>query len=78
MYAAGVVAAPILFGRWSDVLGRRPPLMAGLAFSAASSLVFLTAGPLWQLLLGRALSGSPPSTGTCPTSASSSEPSSAL
>ncbi|WP_267465348.1 MFS transporter [Nocardia abscessus] len=57
MYAAGVVAALILFGRWSDVLGRRPLLMAGLAFSAASSLVFLTAGSVWQLLLGRALSG---------------------
>ncbi|MFI7665702.1 MFS transporter [Nocardia sp. NPDC049526] len=57
IYAAGVVAALILFGRWSDALGRRPLLMAGLAFSAASSLVFLTAGPVWQLLLGRALSG---------------------
>ncbi|MEU1997575.1 MFS transporter [Nocardia gamkensis] len=57
MYAAGVVAALILFGRWSDVLGRRPLLMAGLGFSAASSLVFLTAGSVWQLLLGRALSG---------------------
>ncbi|WP_067462823.1 MFS transporter [Nocardia amamiensis] len=57
MYAAGVVAALILFGRWSDVLGRRPLLIAGLAFSAASSLVFLTAGSVWQLLLGRALSG---------------------
>ncbi|MFE9324275.1 MFS transporter [Nocardia sp. NPDC052278] len=57
IYAAGVVAALILFGRWSDVVGRRPLLIAGLAFSAASSLVFLTAGPVWQLLLGRALSG---------------------
>lgn len=56
-YAAGVVAALILFGRWSDMLGRRPLLVAGLACSAASSLVFLTAGPVWQLLIGRVLSG---------------------
>lgn len=56
-YAAGVVAALILFGRWSDTLGRRPLLIAGLACSAASSLVFLTAGSVWQLLVGRALSG---------------------
>ncbi|MEU1995567.1 MFS transporter [Nocardia gamkensis] len=56
-YAAGVVAALILFGRWSDMLGRRSLLMAGLACSAASSLAFLAAGPVWQLLVGRALSG---------------------
>lgn len=56
-YAAGVITALILFGRWSDTLGRRPLLLAGIACAAASSVVFLTAGPVWQLLLGRALSG---------------------
>ncbi|MEV5838730.1 MFS transporter [Nocardia sp. NPDC052112] len=56
-YAAGVIAALIGFGRWSDTVGRRPMLLAGLAFAMASSLVFFTAGSVWQLLLGRALSG---------------------
>ncbi|GAA5051960.1 MFS transporter [Nocardia callitridis] len=56
-YAAGVIAALIGVGRWSDVLGRKPLLLAGIVISAASSLTFLTAGPVWQLLIGRALSG---------------------
>ncbi|MFD6157403.1 MFS transporter [Nocardia sp. NPDC060256] len=57
IYAAGVITALLVFGRWSDTLGRRPLLLAGIACAAASSAVFLTAGPVWQLLLGRALSG---------------------
>ncbi|RDI66971.1 MFS transporter [Nocardia pseudobrasiliensis] len=56
-YAVGVIAALVGFGHWSDTLGRRPLLASGLVLAAASSLVFLTAGPLWQLLIGRALSG---------------------
>ncbi|MFQ6397384.1 MFS transporter [Nocardia sp. KC 131] len=56
-YAAGVVAALILFGRWSDMLGRRPVLLAGLGLSATSSLVFLMAGSVEHLLIGRGLSG---------------------
>ncbi len=31
VYAVGVLAALPLFGRWSDALGRRPVLLAGLA-----------------------------------------------
>ena len=31
MYAFGVLAALLAFGRWSDTLGRRPLLLAGLA-----------------------------------------------
>lgn len=56
-YAAGVLAALLIAGRWSDQLGRRPLLLAGVAFSAVSSVVFLVAGPVWVLLVGRALSG---------------------
>lgn len=56
-YAAGVLVALICFGRWSDSLGRRPLLLAGAALAVASSLVFVTAGPVWQLLIGRFLSG---------------------
>ncbi|MCG7635601.1 MFS transporter [Gordonia McavH-238-E] len=57
VYAAGVIAALIGFGRWSDVIGRRKMLIAGAILSAISAVVFLTAGPVWQLLLGRVLSG---------------------
>ncbi|WP_283160264.1 MFS transporter [Pseudonocardia sp. Ae150A_Ps1] len=57
VYALGVLAALLLAGRWSDQLGRRPMLLAGVAFSLVSSLVFLLAGPVWVLLVGRLLSG---------------------
>lgn len=57
VYAAGVIVALIAFGRASDVLGRRPLLLAGAALSLASALVFVTAGPEWQLIVGRVLSG---------------------
>ena len=57
VYAIGVLAALLLFGRWSDQLGRRPLLLAGLVAALLSSLVFLVAGPVWVLLVGRLLSG---------------------
>lgn len=57
VYAVGVLAALLVTGRWSDQLGRRPMLLAGVALSLASSLVFLVAGPVWVLLVGRLLSG---------------------
>ena len=56
-YAAGVIAALLLAGRLSDELGRRRVLLPGLAFSAASAIVFLLAGSLAMLLVGRLLSG---------------------
>ncbi|MCX5043579.1 MFS transporter [Aldersonia sp. NBC_00410] len=56
-YAAGVLVALIGFGRWSDTLGRKPLLLAGALFAVASALVFVTAGPVSQLLIGRFLSG---------------------
>ena len=40
-YAGGVSLALLAFGRWSDVLGRRPVLLAGIAFAVASAIVFL-------------------------------------
>lgn len=56
-YAAGVIAALLFAGRLSDELGRRRVLLPGLAFSAASAIVFLLAGSLAMLLVGRLLSG---------------------
>ncbi len=56
-YAAGVLFALLVFGRWSDVLGRRPVLLAGVVFAVASAVVFLTADSVAVLLVGRVLSG---------------------
>ncbi|SFL83280.1 Predicted arabinose efflux permease, MFS family [Marinobacter salarius] len=56
-YAFGVIAALVLTGRWSDQIGRRPLLFAGLACSIISDLVFLQADGLAMILTGRVLSG---------------------
>lgn len=57
VYAAGVIAALLMTGRWSDQLGRRPLLFAGLLVSIASDLVFWHADGLGMILAGRVLSG---------------------
>jgi predicted MFS family arabinose efflux permease len=57
VYAAGVIVALLLFGRASDVVGRRPILLAGLAASALSAASFLAVGGLPEILTGRLLSG---------------------
>lgn len=56
-YAAGVLAALVCCGQWSDVLGRRPLLAAGLVAALASGSCFLLADGLPLLLAGRLLSG---------------------
>lgn len=56
-YAGGVVAALLLLGSNSDVTGRRPMLLLGVACAAASDLVFLGANDVQLLLVGRVLSG---------------------
>lgn len=56
-YAAGVLAALLVWGRWSDVVGRRPMLLAGAAFALTSAAVFLAADDVTLLLVGRLLSG---------------------
>lgn len=57
VYAAGVIAALVLFGRLSDQVGRRRVLLAGLALSGLSALAFLTANGVTLLFVGRVLSG---------------------
>ncbi|BBG02159.1 MULTISPECIES: MFS transporter [Pseudonocardia] len=57
VYAVGVLTALLVTGSWSDQLGRRPVLLAGIALALLSSLVFLFAGPVQVLLAGRVLSG---------------------
>lgn len=56
-YAGGVLLALVFFGRWSDVIGRRPVLLAGVAAAIGSAAVFLTADSVSLLLVGRLLSG---------------------
>jgi predicted MFS family arabinose efflux permease len=56
-YAGGVIAALLLFGRLSDEIGRRPVLWLGIALSALSAVVFLLAGDIGWLLVGRVISG---------------------
>ncbi|AQT79024.1 MFS transporter [Mycolicibacterium litorale] len=56
-YAGGVLVALLVFGRWSDAIGRRPVLLAGTACALASAVVFLVADSVPELLVGRVLSG---------------------
>ncbi len=56
-YAGGVLFALLAFGRWSDSIGRRPVLLAGVALAISSAVAFLFADSVPTLLLGRVLSG---------------------
>jgi MFS family permease len=56
-YAGGVLFALLAFGRWSDAIGRRPMLMAGVVFALVSAVVFLLADSVPMLIVGRVLSG---------------------
>ena len=56
-YAVGVLVALLVFGRWSDVVGRRPMLLLGAGFALASAVVFLFADDVPVLVVGRLLSG---------------------
>ncbi|QII03795.1 MFS transporter (plasmid) [Rhodococcoides fascians A21d2] len=57
VYAVGVLTALIAFGRWSDVLGRRPMLAIGVGCAAASDVVFLLADSSASLVVARVVSG---------------------
>ncbi|MBA4863640.1 MFS transporter [Streptomyces sp. PSKA54] len=57
VYAIGVIAALLIAGDFSDVLGRRPILLCALGLAALSALCFLSEGGLPLLFAGRVLSG---------------------
>lgn len=57
VYAVGVIAGLLAFGHWSDQLGRRPMLVAGIVLSALSAGAFLMPTALGWLFVGRVLSG---------------------
>lgn len=56
-YAGGVLAALMIFGRWSDAIGRRPVLLGGVVAAVASGAMFLLADTVLALVAARALSG---------------------
>src|SRR5437763_4674024 len=53
VYAFGVIAGLLAFGDVSDELGRKPVLMVGLAFSAASAFLFIFASSLVPIFAGQ-------------------------
>ncbi|MBO0767912.1 MAG: MFS transporter [Solirubrobacterales bacterium] len=56
-YAVAVLVSLLVFGSLSDHVGRRPPLIIGLAAQALVMLVFAFAGNLDVLLAARVLQG---------------------
>ncbi|MEU3373155.1 MFS transporter [Streptomyces sp. NPDC006711] len=57
VYAFAVIGVLLLAGNVSDAVGRRPVLLCGLGFAAASAVCFLCASGLGWLYAGRLLSG---------------------
>ncbi|MEU6278506.1 MFS transporter [Streptomyces populi] len=57
VYAFGVMGVLLLAGNASDSVGRRPVLLGGLGFAAASAVCFLCATGLGWLYAGRLMSG---------------------
>jgi MFS family permease len=57
VYAGGVIAALLIAGNFSDLVGRRPVLMVGLGLSMLSAVCFVFEGGLPLLFVGRLLSG---------------------
>jgi MFS family permease len=57
VYAFGVIAGLLAFGELSDVIGRKPVLLAGLVLSAVSAILFLLADSLPPIFAGRVASG---------------------
>jgi MFS family permease len=57
IYALGVIAALLAVGSWSDQIGRRPMLFAGLLMGVVSAVIFLFCDSIGGLLLGRLFSG---------------------
>ncbi|MDX3070944.1 MFS transporter [Streptomyces sp. MI02-7b] len=57
VYAIGVIAALLIAGDFSDILGRRPVLLSALGLSLLSAVCFLFQNGLPLLFAGRLLSG---------------------
>ncbi|HEX9416938.1 MAG TPA: MFS transporter [Gaiellaceae bacterium] len=53
VYAFGVIAGLLAFGRLSDEIGRKPVLVTGIVLSAVSALLFVFADSLAPIYAGR-------------------------
>lgn len=56
-YAVGVIGALVIAGSWSDQIGRRCMLVAGLGFAALSAALFLIFSGVGGFLAARVVSG---------------------
>ncbi|MFB7337036.1 MFS transporter [Streptomyces adustus] len=56
-YAVAVLVSLLIFGRVSDKVGRRPVLLMALLVQVVAMVVFISAGDVGTLLVGRVLQG---------------------
>lgn len=56
-YAVSTLLSLLLFGRLSDDIGRKPLMIVGTFFVISGTLIFLFAGGILDLYVGRALTG---------------------
>lgn len=56
-FFAGLMIGTLVYGPWSDSLGRKPAILIGLVFYSAGSLVCLLSESFGMLLAGRFLQG---------------------
>lgn len=57
VYPVGVATALLVSGHWSDLVGRRPMLLGGLALSALSAAMFLLPASMGWVYAARLVSG---------------------
>lgn len=57
VYMAGFCVSQLVYGPWSDAIGRRRPLLMGLSISFIGSLVCWVSPNIYLLFLGRFLQG---------------------
>lgn len=57
VYAIGVVAGMLVFGRLSDDIGRKPVIAIALALAAIAALIFLGAQNVGMIIVARVISG---------------------
>lgn len=57
VFFAGLTVGTLIYGPWSDSLGRKPAIGIGLAFYALGSLICLFASSFPMILIGRFIQG---------------------
>lgn len=57
VYVLGVLPSMLVSGQVADQIGRKPPMILGIALLAAASLLFIWAPGVWALFLARLVQG---------------------